>query len=86
MGQFEIEIGYLIKQERLRQKLSREKLSEMADIDNVFLYKIETGKRGMSLKTFCKILHALNISLDDFLEWEKEDIHKIIDSLLFADD
>ena len=86
MGQFEVSVGNLIKQKRIHHKLSREKLAELANINPRFLYDVEIGEKGMSIKTLCKVSHALDISPNDLLEWGTEEIHKIIESLILSDD
>lgn len=59
--------GKRIREMREYQKLSREKLSEMADISTQFLADIETGRKGMSAITLKKICDALHISADSIV-------------------
>lgn len=56
--------GLRIRSIRERQKLSREKLAELANISTQFLADIETGKKGMTVITLKKICDALHISSD----------------------
>lgn len=56
--------GLRIRAIRERQKLSREKLAELANISTQFLADIETGKKGMTVVTLKKICSALHISSD----------------------
>lgn len=56
--------GLRIRSIRERQKLSREKLAELANISTQFLADIETGKKGMTVITLKKLCDALHISSD----------------------
>lgn len=56
--------GLRIRAVREMQKLSREKLAELANISTQFLADIETGKKGMTVLTLKKICLALHISSD----------------------
>ena len=56
--------GLRIRTIREKQKLSREKLAELANISTQFLADIETGKKGMTVVTLKKICSALHISSD----------------------
>lgn len=64
MKVFYIEVGGRVKEKRLEQKLTRDKLAHMASISNKFLYDIEMGKKGMSAETLWKIAKALEVSTD----------------------
>lgn len=57
-------IGARVKDTRYRRSLSREKLAEKAEISTQFLADIESGKKGMSAATLCKLCVALNVSAD----------------------
>jgi transcriptional regulator with XRE-family HTH domain len=59
--------GNRIKEERLKQNLSQEKLSLEADIDRTYMNDIEKGKRNVSLNIAYKLSKALNISLSNLL-------------------
>lgn len=43
---------------------TREALAEKVDISTKFLYDIETGKKGFSANTLCRIAEALSVSCD----------------------
>jgi transcriptional regulator with XRE-family HTH domain len=75
---FKYKIGQLVRQERVRQNMTRERLSMLASIDCSFLYMIEIGKKGISLYTFLKIAEALKISPDKLLIWDENEIHTLI--------
>ena len=57
-------VGESIKMLRSDRGYSREKLAEMSDISEKFLYEIETGKKGFSAVTLMKLSSVLEVSLD----------------------
>lgn len=59
----EIILGFLIKQARLEKQLTQEELSNLIDIDQADLSKIENGKLCPSLSTIKRISKGLNTSL-----------------------
>jgi SOS-response transcriptional repressor LexA len=61
------DIGVQIKQRRTRLGWTVQKLATLAEIDNGFLSKIETGKAFGSWETYQKIAGALGISVDRLL-------------------
>lgn len=67
MNNTNIDYGKRIRCAREYQKLSREKLAELANISTQFLADIETGKKGMSVVTLQKICSALHISSDSIV-------------------
>jgi len=60
-------MGTRIKNARTEQKLTQERLAEMADISCAFLGHIERGTRKMSLETFSKLCSVLSVSADCIL-------------------
>jgi len=65
---FKKELGFKIKIERLRQKISQEKLAEKADCSLSYIGFIERGEMSLSLYNFIKIAKALNINIEKFLD------------------
>lgn len=57
-------IGKNIKNERTKQKLTQEQLSEKAGISTNFLACIEIGVRHGSFETYVNIANALHVTLD----------------------
>lgn len=57
-------VGVRIRKLRESKKLSREILAEKIDISPKFLYEIETGKKGFSAETLCRIAQELSVSCD----------------------
>ena len=62
--------GSKVKEYRLAQKLSQEKLANMAEIDRTYLPEIEQGKRNVSLTIAKRIANALQVSLTNLLDGE----------------
>ena len=60
-------IGRRIREERKKQNLSQEKLSEKADLSPVHLSHIETANTKLSLPALISIANALNVSSDTLL-------------------
>ena len=53
---FKKEIGFRIKVERMRRKISQEKLAEMADCSLSYIGFVERGEMSLSLYNFGVIL------------------------------
>jgi len=60
--------GNRIKEERLKQNLSQEKLALEAEIDRTYMNDIEKGTRNVSLSIAYKVSKALNIPLTNLLK------------------
>ena len=60
-------LGERIAQTRKSQKLSQEKLAELADITATNLSHIERGKVKTSIETLVAIANALNVTSNDLL-------------------
>lgn len=61
-------LGKQIRQRRIENKISQEKLSEIIDISPRHMCTIENGKSFPSIDTFLKIAETLNIDLNDFFD------------------
>lgn len=68
MDKFYYNIGNRIWEKRVERCLTREKMADMADISDKFLYDIEVGNKGMSAKTLYNIAVALNVTTDWILK------------------
>ena len=66
------QVGCRIKQLRGKMGLSQEKLALKAEIDRTYLAGVETGKRNVTISSLEKIVTALNISMSDFFNYEKD--------------
>jgi transcriptional regulator with XRE-family HTH domain len=60
-------VGTRVKQQRISQNLTREKLSEMTSISDKFVYDIEVGNKGMSAYTLYRLATALKVTTDSLL-------------------
>lgn len=55
------EVGFNIKIERMRQKMSQEKLAELSDCSMSYVGFIERGEKSLSLYHFINIAKALGV-------------------------
>lgn len=62
-----VEIGQRIQEIRKERNMTREDLSEKAEISSKFIYEIEMGKKGLSAESVSKITQALSTSSDYLL-------------------
>lgn len=61
MNKLYYDAGERIKKLRISQHMTREKLADKADISTQSLYNIETGRKGFSGDTLCRIANALSV-------------------------
>lgn len=59
-----IEIGKRIKEKRLENNLTQEKLSELVDVSPSYISEIERGTSISSLSAIVKIAEVLNVNLE----------------------
>lgn len=63
--------GTIVRENRLKQNLSQEKLAELTSLHRTYISEVERGERNVSLVNIHKIAHALNLSLSElFSTWE----------------
>lgn len=62
------QLGLNIKQERLKNNLTQDQLSEKLDIYTSYLGRIERGERNVPLSTLIKIANLLDVSIDYLLK------------------
>ena len=81
-------LGLKIREIRRSRKITQEKLSEIIDMDNGYISKVEAGQNFPSLKTLEKIASVLDVELVDFFHFTqdkeidyKSEINKIYDRL-----
>ena len=65
-------LGKRIRTIRLQNKLSQEKLAELADLNVSFVSQIEHGATKFSLNTINKISDALDISLAELFDFTRK--------------
>ena len=64
MGNYLLEIGTRIREERERQGLSQEKLADLTKLGRVTISRFETGTQRLSMENAVKICKALHISMN----------------------
>lgn len=64
-------VAKLIKNERIRQKITQEDLAYKSNVSCRYLSDIENGKANFSFTTFLKVALALNLSALDLLQFYK---------------
>lgn len=70
--------GKKVKELRLKRKLSQEELSEMIDIAERNLSKIECGKSFIRAEKIGRLAEALNVSPKDLFDFEhQKDLEEI---------
>ncbi len=62
-------VGQRIRELRLKQNLSQEKLALKAGIDRTYLAGVESGKRNATITSIEKIVTALGVELKDFFDF-----------------
>lgn len=66
-----IYFGKRVRKERLKQKLSQEKLAEIAGLHRTYIGMIERGEKNITLTNIEKIAKALNITITDLFQEER---------------
>lgn len=61
-------IGKLIREERMKQKLSQTELAQAVGKDRQYMYKIESGSVTPNITTIAILSEALEIPLHDLLK------------------
>lgn len=63
-------IGLRIKELRLLEGLTQERLANKAGLDKTYVNEVENGKRNVSIVNLEKIVDALNVSYQVFFTQE----------------
>jgi transcriptional regulator with XRE-family HTH domain len=58
----------VLRELRLKNKLSQEKLAELCDLDRTYISLLERGLRQPTLITIFKLASALNLSASEFIK------------------
>lgn len=69
-----VRIGNNVKKLRLAKNWSQEDLAYTADIDRTYIGYIENAKHNLSVKKLVQLANALEISFEDLLVKDKEDL------------
>lgn len=83
MNNFYYEAGIRIRELREKNRYTREKLSELAEISPKFLYEIETGQKGFSADTLYRVARSLTVSCEYIITGNTQNNYdsKIMNSL-----
>lgn len=68
MGYEAKEVGARIRQERLKNRLTIEKLCELIEVSPSFIGLVERGESGISLEKLCKLSEIFAVSTDYLLK------------------
>ena len=60
--------GFNLKIERIKSKLSQEKLAEKAEVSNAYISNTELGKYNISLMNAYKLARAVNKTIEELLQ------------------
>ena len=64
-----IKLGIKIRVERIKHKLSQEKLAELASINRNFVGMIERGETNVTIKNLENIANALNLPIQELFNF-----------------
>jgi transcriptional regulator with XRE-family HTH domain len=67
MEDVKIKFGLKVKDLRIANGYSQEKLAELSDLDRTYIPGIESGKRNVSLVVIEKIAKAFQISISELM-------------------
>jgi len=73
-------VGKNIKLARIKAGLTQEQLAERADISSSYVSAIERGKQSVSLEYLNRIADALNIMVQELLNYDEEGDYVIKES------
>lgn len=68
MNSTQKKFGENVKKHRNKQKLSREKLSELSGLHWTYIGSVERGERNISIRNIKKIADGLKIKITDLFE------------------
>jgi transcriptional regulator with XRE-family HTH domain len=73
MTNIKAQFGQVVKQYRVKQGLSQEKLAEKTGLHRTYISEVERGERNISLENIKKIAVSLDVNLSNiFLIIEQE--------------
>lgn len=61
-----IKFGNRVREERMKLRLSQEKLAEKADVHRTYIGMIERAEKNITLESIKKVVDALGLKLSDF--------------------
>ncbi len=71
------DLGARIRDERVKFKLTQEKLAEIVGLSPIYIGQVERGERKMSLDTLVKIAGCLHVSIDYLITGSSESDNRI---------
>ena len=69
------EVGKRIRDERLKNKLTIEKLCELLDVSPSFIGLVERGTSGISLEKLCRLSEIFHVSTDYLIKGTTDSKH-----------
>lgn len=69
--------GKVLRKYRLQQKISQERLAELASLDRTFISQIERGLKSPSIPTLFALTQALHIKAHFFLAEVEDELENI---------
>jgi len=60
--------GNKVREERLKQNLSQEKLAELANVHRTYIGMIERAEKNITLTNIAKIAKALKVSISELMK------------------
>lgn len=85
MSDFYITVGKRIRELRENQKYTREKLAELAEINDKFLYEVETGRKGVSAQNLFRLSSSLGVTMDYLVSGEPANEEYMVVTSLLSD-
>lgn len=80
--EYEMNIGYRIKQIRKKSKMTAKELSHRIEVSPSFISAVENNDSKLSLKTLAKICDALGVSLAEFFNEEASVVDAKLNSII----
>ncbi|MTS07182.1 helix-turn-helix domain-containing protein [Streptococcus parasanguinis] len=83
-------IGKLVREYRLKKKLTQQELAELSDLSLPFINLVENNRRNLSVDTLLRILQAMEIEPSDFFKplsySSNQDLQLLIEKLQVKED
>lgn len=64
----QIQLGRNLREIRLRNKISQEKLAELSSLDRTYIQSIERGSRNISVDVLIRLSQALEVKVTELLK------------------
>ncbi|MDC3424359.1 helix-turn-helix transcriptional regulator [Aquibacillus sp. 3ASR75-11] len=64
-----ITFGNNVKNTRLKQNISQEKLGDLTGLHRTYISEVERGRRNVSLENIYAISKALNVKMSELLDF-----------------